>query len=136
VDILGFEATMAFMLEAAFIGVMLFGWHRVSKRAHLSATAMVAFGASLSAFWIMVANSWMQSPAGGELRGRERNAWSIDVPYLLSLLNTRSLAGQVRGPKEFPPEDRLPVLIPFYSFRIMVAIGFLLLFLMLWTAVV
>ncbi len=62
---LGFEATMAFMLEASFIGIMIFGWNRVSAPVHLFATSMVAFGASLSAFWIMVANSWMQTPTGG-----------------------------------------------------------------------
>ncbi len=63
---LGFEAAMAFMLEAAFIGIMAYGWNRVSPRMHLFSTAVVAFGATLSAFWIMVANSWMQVPRGGE----------------------------------------------------------------------
>ena len=62
---LGYEAAMAFMLESGFIGIMVFGWKRVSPRAHLFATSMVALGASLSAFWIMVANSWMQTPRGG-----------------------------------------------------------------------
>jgi cytochrome bd ubiquinol oxidase subunit I len=62
---LGYEAAMAFMLEASFIGIMIFGWERVSPAIHLFATAMVALGASLSAFWIMVANSWMQTPRGG-----------------------------------------------------------------------
>ncbi|MCL4504093.1 MAG: cytochrome ubiquinol oxidase subunit I [Deltaproteobacteria bacterium] len=64
-NILGFETILAFMLEAGFMGVMLFGWGRISRRMHLFATCMVALGASLSAFWIMVANSWMQTPAGG-----------------------------------------------------------------------
>ena len=64
-NILGFETTLAFMLEAGFLGVMLFGWQRVSRGVHLFATGMVALGASLSAFWIMVANSGMQTPAGG-----------------------------------------------------------------------
>jgi cytochrome d ubiquinol oxidase subunit I len=62
---LGYEAAMAFMLEASFIGIMIFGWKRVSSAVHLFATTMVALGASLSAFWIMVANSWMQTPSGG-----------------------------------------------------------------------
>jgi cytochrome d ubiquinol oxidase subunit I len=66
-NILGFEATMAFMLEAGFVGIMLFGWTRVSPSVHFLATLMVATGASLSAFWIMVANAWMQTPAGGHL---------------------------------------------------------------------
>ena len=252
-DILGFEATMAFMLEAAFIGVMMFGWNRVGRTAHLFATVMVAFGASLSAFWILVANSWMQTPSGGVFRdgifqvtsytqailnpnmpwgtshmwvaclettlfavggvsawylrrgrlpgfflrsfriavaaailiaplqiflgdgagfnvgrnqpaklaameahwetnppgqpaswaalawpdpARERNAWALEVPWLGSLLNTRTLTGQVTGLKEFPPGDRPPVAITFYAFRAMVLIGVLMLLLMIWTVVV
>jgi cytochrome d ubiquinol oxidase subunit I len=63
-NILGFEGAMAFMLEAGFIGVMLRGWRRVPRGVHLFATSMVALGSSISAFWIMVANSWMQTPAG------------------------------------------------------------------------
>ncbi|BCQ27354.1 cytochrome ubiquinol oxidase subunit I (plasmid) [Caballeronia sp. NK8] len=63
-NILGFEGAMAFMLEAGFVGVMLLGWGRVSRGVHLFATSMVALGSSISAFWIMVANSWMQTPAG------------------------------------------------------------------------
>jgi cytochrome d ubiquinol oxidase subunit I len=66
-NILGFEAAMAFMLEAGFVGIMLFGWERVSRPVHFFATLMVATGASLSAFWIMVANAWMQTPTGGHM---------------------------------------------------------------------
>lgn len=67
-NILGFEGAMSFMLEAGFLGIMIFGWHRVSSTMHLFATVMVASGASLSAFWIMSANAWMQTPAGGIMR--------------------------------------------------------------------
>jgi len=248
---LGFEAAMAFMLEATFLGIMAYGWNRVSSRTHLFATAVVAFGASLSAFWIMVANSWMQTPRGGEfvngrfvmtdtlqavfnpdivwsfshmwfacleitvfvvggisawnlLRGRstrfflrsfkiaaaaavvvapmqvflgdgagrmihetqpaklaaieahwqtnppgegadwkilawpdperERNAWALEVPDGLSLLLTHSPTGKVRGLREIPPENRPPVWLPYYSFRVMIGIGFGLVLLMGWTA--
>ncbi len=251
-NILGLEGTLAFMLEAGFLGIMMFGWRKVPRGLHMAATALVAFGASLSAFWILVANSWMQTPAGGHfehgrfvvdnflgalfnsdmitstthmwvacvetaafvvggisawyiLRGRnaefflktlkvavvlavvmtplqiylgdaqglhifhtqpekvaaieshwktnppgtgaafnilawpdkndERNSLEIQVPYLLSLLETRTLTGQVRGLSDFSPADRPPVVIPFYSFRIMVLIGFLLFALMVWTLV-
>lgn len=65
-SILGFEATMAFMLEAGFLGIMLFGWERVPPAIHYMATILVAVGANLSTFWILIANSWMQTPAGGE----------------------------------------------------------------------
>ena len=63
--VLGFEGTMAFMLEASFLGIMLFGWERVPPVIHLISTILVAFGANLSTFWILSANSWLQTPAGG-----------------------------------------------------------------------
>jgi cytochrome d ubiquinol oxidase subunit I len=66
-SIIGFEASWAFMLEAAFLGIMVFGWERVNPLIHYLATILVAFGANLSTFWILTANSWMQTPAGGEL---------------------------------------------------------------------
>ncbi len=74
-NILGYEGAMAFMLEAGFLGIMLFGWMRVPPIIHLLATCMVALGASLSAFWILVANSWMQTPAGIHL---ENNRVVVD----------------------------------------------------------
>ena len=58
------EALTAFFIEATFLGVMLFGWHYVPKKIHFLATFMVFLGVSLSAFWILAANSWMQTPAG------------------------------------------------------------------------
>ncbi|MHB8808623.1 MAG: cytochrome ubiquinol oxidase subunit I [Desulfobulbaceae bacterium] len=248
--LLGFEASMAFMLEAAFLGIMAFGWKRVSPAMHLFATAMVAFGGSLSAFWIMAANSWMQTPVGGVftnqrfvltdtfaaifnpdaywgithmwlacleislfvigavsawylLRARhteffltsfkmmvvaaivitplqvwlgdgagksvfhsqpaklaaieghwqtnppgegaawnmlawpdkrlQENRWAIQVPYALSLITTYSPTGRVTGLQEFPVRDQPPVLLTFYSFRIMLFTGFGLVLLMLWS---
>lgn len=248
--LLGFEASMAFMLEAAFLGIMAFGWKRVSPGLHFFATCMVAFGGSLSAFWIMAANSWMQTPVGGDfignrfiltdafaailnpdafwgithmwlacleislfviggisawylLRGRhpefflssfktmvvaavvvtilqvatgdgagksifqaqpaklagieahwetnpeglgagwkilawpdkelQANAWEIEVPNVLSLLTTYSTTGRVPGLREFPVADQPPLLLPFYSFRVMVVIGLLLVALMVWS---
>lgn len=58
------EGVFAFFLESGFLAVLLFGWNRVSKRAHWFAALMVAFGSTLSAFWIVAANSWQQTPAG------------------------------------------------------------------------
>ncbi|MFZ5447165.1 MAG: cytochrome ubiquinol oxidase subunit I [Thermodesulfobacteriota bacterium] len=250
-NILGFETVLAFMLEAGFLGIMLFGWNRVSRKAHFFATCMVALGASLSAFWIMVANSWMQTPSGGHWDGsryistsfwaglfnpdmpwgvthmwvacieytlfvmgglsawyllkqrhvdfftrsfkvalvaaviiaplqiylgdgsgrsvfhtqptklgameahwetnppgqgaswkllawpnpaKQDNDWTfLTIPYGLSLLVTHSLTGQVKGLRDFPPEDQPPILLPFYTFRIMIAVGFGLVLLMLLT---
>jgi len=250
--LLGFEAAMAFMLEATFLGIMAFGWRRVPPAMHLFATCMVAVGASLSAFWIMVANSWMQTPTGGTFvngafvledqfaaifnpdaywsvshmwfacleislfvvggisawylsRGRQvnfflpcfkgmlvaslivapvqiflgdgsgksilnsqpeklaaieahwqtnppgqgaawnilalpdkraqANRWQLEIPYALSLITTHSPYGTVKGLSEFPVADQPPVLLPFYAFRIMLAAGFAMLLLSLWTLV-
>jgi len=58
------EGLFAFFIEATFFAMMFFGWDRVSKRAHLLSTWMVAIGANLSALWILVANAWMQHPVG------------------------------------------------------------------------
>jgi cytochrome d ubiquinol oxidase subunit I len=250
-NLLHFEATMAFLLEASFLGVMLFGWNRVSPRAHFFATLMVAFGASLSAFWIMVANAWMQTPAGGHMengrfvvdsyvqaifnpdwfgafshmwvacletalfvvggvsawkilvgkhpaffrksfrvalwaalfaaplqfllgdhsglliakhqpaklaateahwvtnppgqpaswnmaawpnREKGKNDFEVRIPYGLSLIITHSFTGQVKGLLEFPPDERPPILIPFYAFRIMMGLGMAMIGLALVTA--
>jgi cytochrome d ubiquinol oxidase subunit I len=66
--LLGYEVLMAFFLEASFLGIMLFGRDRVGPGMHLAATVIVAVGTLFSAFWILAANSWMQTPAGFELR--------------------------------------------------------------------
>ncbi len=251
--ILGYEAAMAFMLEAGFIGIMAFGWNRVSPAVHLFATSMVAFGASLSAFWIMVANSWMQIPRGGFFnqekfvvtshlqaifnpdmiwsvphmwiaaleisifivgglsawhlyknrhthfflasfkwaviaavliaplqiwlgdgsaksayvydsakfaameahwqtnppgqgapfsiiawpdQKNQDNHWSIEIPAVLSILTTHSMTGQIKGLREVSREGQPPVALTYWSFRIMVAIGTALFFLVLWTILV
>ena len=61
---LAIEGIMAFFLESTFVAVMFFGWDKVSRGFHLSATWLTAIGANLSALWILVANSWMQYPVG------------------------------------------------------------------------
>ena len=239
--LLNYEVLAAFFLEATFLGVMLFGWKRVSHRTHFAATCMVAIGTLISAFWIMSANSWMQTPAGFELRDgvffpvdwwkvvfnpsfpvrlphmvlaafistamvvggvsavyllqrrfadksqamlklalgflaivipiqivigdmaglkvreyqpaklaaiearwetasavpltllawpdetSETNHYAVDVPRLGSLILTHDWNGEVRGLKDFPRDERPPVKIPFFSFRIMVGLGLLML---------
>ncbi len=62
--LLNYEVLTAFFLEATFLGVMLFGWNRVGHRTHFLATCVVALGTLISSFWILSANSWMQTPAG------------------------------------------------------------------------
>jgi len=65
--LLAYEVLTAFFLEAAFVGIMLFGASRVPAWLHILATGLVAFGTTLSAFWILVLNSWMHTPAGFEM---------------------------------------------------------------------
>ncbi len=236
-----YEGLTAFFLEAAFLGVLLFGRKLVPRWAHFVAAVMVAFGTLLSSFWILSANSWMQTPAGYELvdgrfypkdwfaiifnpsfpyrlghtvigfyvttgfvvagvaawlirRGRfvaegsrmlsttlwlltvlvplqillgdehglntlkyqpaklaaieahwdtgnrvplalfaipdeqnETNRYSIEVPLLGSLILTHDLNGEIPGLKEWPRDQRPPVAIPFFAFRVMVGIGLLML---------
>ncbi|MBU0488894.1 MAG: cytochrome ubiquinol oxidase subunit I [Bacteroidetes bacterium] len=79
---LAIEGIMAFFLESTFIAVMFFGWNKVSKKFHLMSSWLVAFGASLSALWILVANAWMQSPIGMQFnpdtgRSEMLDFWSV-----------------------------------------------------------
>ncbi|AUI65073.1 MULTISPECIES: cytochrome ubiquinol oxidase subunit I [Glaesserella] len=240
--LLTYEVLTAFFLEAGFLGIMLFGWGRVSPKAHFGATLMVAIGTCISMFWILSSNSWMQTPQGFRiengivvpedwwaivfnpsfpyrfahmavaaflvsallvvgtagwhlLRGRrdqlikksfsyglwmvlvtsvaqvfvgdmhglntlkhqpaklaaieghwntnhdhamplllfavpdmeqEKNHFEIGVPNLGSIILTHSLDGKVTGLKEFAPEDRPNVPIVFWSFRVMVGLGMLM----------
>jgi cytochrome d ubiquinol oxidase subunit I len=78
---LAIEAMSAFFLESTFIGVWVFGWDRLSKKAHAASMWIVAFAANMSALWILLANGWMQRPVGYALRnGRAEMA---DFPALL-----------------------------------------------------
>jgi cytochrome d ubiquinol oxidase subunit I len=66
--LLGYEVLTAFFLEASFLGIMLFGFDKVSKKMHFIASVIVAIGTLISAFWILSANSWMQTPQGFEIK--------------------------------------------------------------------
>src|SRR5215472_9541239 len=66
--LVGYEVLMAFFLEATFLGVLLFGWKRVPPWLHVFSAVAVAVGTATSAFWILSANSWMQTPAGYAMR--------------------------------------------------------------------
>jgi cytochrome d ubiquinol oxidase subunit I len=88
--LLAYEILTAFFLEAVFLGIMLFGASRVKPWVHIGATALVAIGTTMSAFWILVLNSWMHTPAGFELRDGIVHAtdwWAIifnpSMPYRL-----------------------------------------------------
>jgi cytochrome d ubiquinol oxidase subunit I len=89
--LLAYEVMTAFFLEATFLGIMLFGFRRVPGWLHTTATVLVAFGTTMSAFWILVLNSWMQTPQGFEIRDGVVHAtdwWAIvftpSLPYRLT----------------------------------------------------
>jgi len=95
--LLGYEVLSAFFLEATFLGIMLFGSKRVSQKAHTLATFLVAFGTSLSAFWIIALDSWMQTPQGFVMINGQAHATSwIEIvfnpsmPYRLLHMMTAS----------------------------------------------
>ncbi len=78
------EGVFAFMLEAGFLSLLLFGWDKVGKKTHFFATCMVCLGSHFSAIWIIVANSWMQTPAGYHLELLKNGVHSIlPLDYVL-----------------------------------------------------
>ena len=95
--LLGYEVLSAFFLEATFLGIMLFGSKRVSQKVHTVATFLVAFGTSLSAFWIIALDSWMQTPQGFEMINGQAHAtnwleivFNPSMPYRLLHMMTAS----------------------------------------------
>ncbi len=82
--LLGYEVLSAFFLEATFLGIMLFGRKRVSQKVHTISAALVAGGTTLSAYWILVLNSWMQTPVGYEIRA---NGQAYATDWLAILFN-------------------------------------------------
>jgi cytochrome d ubiquinol oxidase subunit I len=96
--LLGYEVLTAFFIEATFLGIMLFGKDRVSNGLHLTAAALVAIGTTMSAFWILSLNSWMQTPQGHEVVGGKFYAvdwlaiiFNPSFPYRFAHMLTASL---------------------------------------------
>lgn len=88
---LGAEAIFAFFLEAGFMGIMLFGWKRVSAKTHYFSTICVAAGAHFSAVWIVIANSWMQTPAGFKIEGTGDKARAVVTDFWQMVFNPSSM---------------------------------------------
>ena len=82
--LMAYEVLTAFFLEAGFLGVMLFGMNRVGKGLHFTATLAVAVGTFISAFWILAANSWMQTPVGHAVAP---NGQFVPVDWLTIIFN-------------------------------------------------
>lgn len=85
------EGIFAFALESGFLGVLLFGWNRVSSRVHFIATIGVFLGSMFSAIWITVANSWQQTPAGYQIVGEGMNARAEIVDFWAMVFNPSSV---------------------------------------------
>jgi cytochrome d ubiquinol oxidase subunit I len=85
------EGIFAFFLESGFLAVLLFGWDKVGPRLHFFATCMVALGAHFSAIWIVVANSWMQTPAGFHIVGEGLAARAEITDFWAMVFNPSSM---------------------------------------------
>jgi cytochrome bd ubiquinol oxidase subunit I len=80
---LAIEGLLAFFLEATFVGVMVFGWDKLSRPVHLLTTALVAFGSNISALWILIANGWMQNPVGAAFNPQTMRMEVVDFGAVL-----------------------------------------------------
>lgn len=85
------EGIFAFALESGFLGVLLFGWDRVKPKFHYLATIMVALGSMFSAVWIVVANSWQQTPAGYQIEGEGLKARAVITDFWAMVFNPSSV---------------------------------------------
>jgi cytochrome bd ubiquinol oxidase subunit I len=85
------EGIFAFALESGFLGVLLFGWDRVSPKFHYFSTIMVAFGSIFSAVWIVIANSWQQTPAGYMIEGEGIHARAVITDFWAMIFNPSSM---------------------------------------------
>lgn len=100
---LAIEGILAFFMEATFIAVMFFGWEKVSKRFHLTSTWLTIVGATLSALWILIANAWMQYPAGmtfnpDTVRNEMFDFWAVALsPVAINKFFHTVLSGWVMG---------------------------------------
>ena len=85
------EGIFAFALESGFLGVLLFGWNKVSPRVHFFSTVMVTLGSMFSAIWIVVANSWQQTPTGYKIEGSGLNARAVITDFWEMVFNPSSI---------------------------------------------
>lgn len=85
------EGVFAFFLESGFLAILIFGWNRVGRKFHFFATLMVCLGAHFSAIWIVVANSWMQTPTGFQIVGEGLNARAEIIDFWAMVFNPSSM---------------------------------------------
>jgi cytochrome d ubiquinol oxidase subunit I len=85
------EGIFAFFLESGFLAILVFGWNKVSPRVHFLSTVMVSFGSMMSAVWIVIANSWQQTPAGFHIVGEGLNARAEVTDFWAMLFNPSAM---------------------------------------------
>jgi cytochrome d ubiquinol oxidase subunit I len=85
------EGIFAFALESGFLGILIFGWNKVSRKVHFFSTVMVALGSMFSAIWIVVANSWQQTPAGYHIVGEGMSARAEITDFWAMVFNPSSM---------------------------------------------
>ncbi len=85
------EGVFAFFLESGFLAILIFGWNKVGRKLHFLSTVMVCLGAHFSAIWIVVANSWMQTPAGYHVVGEGLNARAEIIDFWGMVFNPSSM---------------------------------------------
>jgi cytochrome d ubiquinol oxidase subunit I len=90
-SVLGAEGVFAFFLEAGFLSILLFGWDKVKPRTHFISTILVSIGSHFSAVWIVIANSWMQTPAGYEIVGEGVRAHAVITDIQQMLFNPSAM---------------------------------------------
>jgi len=90
-SVLGAEGVFAFFMEAGFLSILLFGWNRVSPKVHFMSACFVCIGAHFSGVWIVIANSWMQTPAGFEIVGQGASAHVVITDIVQVLFNPSSM---------------------------------------------
>jgi cytochrome bd-type quinol oxidase subunit 1 len=126
---LAMEGLLAFFAESTFIGLWIFGRNRLPPLVHTLSICIAGLGSVVSAFFILTANAWMQHP------------FQIRIPHLLSLIATLSWNGRVDGITQVQqaeavahsPGSYVPVLwVTYWSFRLMVGLGFLMLIASAW----
>jgi cytochrome d ubiquinol oxidase subunit I len=85
------EGIFAFALESGFLGILIFGWNRVGPKVHFLSTIMVALGSMFSAIWIVVANSWQQTPSGFKIEGEGMHARAVITDFWAMVFNPSSM---------------------------------------------
>src|SRR5436309_886768 len=112
----------SFFAEAIFIGIYVYGWSRLSRRAHFASGIPVVISGFTGSWMVISVNAWMNHPSGFRI-DRGRVVYGIPLPHMLSLLAFHSADARVQGLDAVAPADRPPVNVVRFAFQTMVGIG-------------